>query len=413
MLALSYSIDGDEFRYVLMQKKGKEISLLEQGSSKEKSEIGSVLFDLLDKCSTDGQIVSFISAKFSYHSSFSFPFNSESKLKQALPFQLSTIAQNEEGSVHCVYPTFKNKTTRSVGVFSASKKAIAKALASSSYWSLNLDRLTSEGMAHARFLEWKNITSAFVVSLQKDSAVVTLIKDGLFCESIILPPSQIQRATDLLSSKYTVESLPTIKEPFVSEIGAAIDALKADKRSIQFCKEEFTPKKQIQKLKKLYARALGLAIASFCLILSAINSFESKEVYSLVQALDARLKSANIMKTGYSFHGSHFSQLQSDLVHLETLLAKVPKFYDHTSHPPQIASLLSTLSFLNLSIEGIDYELIEYPTPEDMSSRYVAKVVIKVLNLADAQAIKETLKKAKKIEVKTIEDYFEVHFLLS
>jgi hypothetical protein len=68
---------------------------------------------------------------------------------------------------------------------------------------------------------------------------------------------------------------------------------------------------------------------------------------------------------------------------------------------------------LNLSIEGIDYELIEYPTPENMSSRYVAKVVIRVLNLADAEAIKQSLKKAKKIEVKTIEDYFEVHFLLS
>jgi hypothetical protein len=268
MLALSYSIDEDEFRYVLMEKRGKQIYLLKQGSSREKSEIASILFALIDTFSIDDQIVSFISAKFSYHSSFSFPFTSQSKLKLALPFQLGNIAQNEEGSVHSVYPTFKSKIATGVGVFSAAKKAINKALALSCYWSLKLDRLTSEGMAHVRFLEWKQISSGFVVSLQKNSAVVSLVKEGLFCQSLIVPVSQVQRATDLLSSKYAVDSLITLQEPFVSEIGAGIDALKGDAKSIQFCKEEFTPKKHIQKLKELYAKCLGLAVFSFCLIFS-------------------------------------------------------------------------------------------------------------------------------------------------
>ena len=276
-------------------------------------------------------------------------------------------------------------------------------------WNTGLDSLTFEGAAHTRFLESRGVATGFVLDRHLEDATLTLISDRHFCESVVLPLHQmsahIERAIARLSSKYGVDPLTLIHDtqPYDTEIGAAIDALKEDEKSVEFAKEEFIPQKHIKKLRRLYTKAFSFLALFFALFSTLIHVLESRQL----KALERELERA---KQGPLFT-QRFSDIKPSLAQFEERLSKLPQFYDNRAISFSVTRLIDWLgNNISCDIFSLDYELIEYPQPLSPKKKYRAKVILRVTGPFDIAPFK---KEFKQVEVRDGQEFSEIHFILS
>ncbi len=176
--------------------------------------------------------------------------------------------------------------------------------------------------------------------------------------------------------------------PFAIPIGLALDNLKRDHHSLQFRTGALASERQMHRVKRRFGLALGCCFALTLFTYFSLNYMTEKRRGELVSHTDTfvELYAPHIDGVG-KVKGS----LEEKLQMLEKKLRLPKKGIKTYSITPSVQDLFSALSkhplLDGIKIQGLTYELIDYPTLENPTHSYEAYVTLN-LTAQDGQKVR-------------------------
>lgn len=348
------------------------------------------------------------------------PLKDRRKILEALPFQLESLVPfSNEAPLIC--PLFKSlsKQMTAVTVIATSEESLLLHLKALKDLDIASDTVSCQTSALMRFSKWKFQTDGKVLCFDaRDQTISCVVYEGeeiilsqslSFCEPADIP-IELEKLSIFLKQKgvisdntswiltgelqlkeqigaiFTGKALQledTASSEFAIPIGLALDDLKADEISVQFCQKKFTPEHTFQRRQKKILSYTAFCLGAAVFMAAGGSLFLNKKHRLLVENLKDCL-SPSLATSSFSTTDEIEQKLyewQRSLKNEKTSFAFLPTV-------PKVSDVLAWLSSHSafateeggqkegLDIKSLHYSLSKYPKIGEPSVPYMAHVEV-------------------------------------
>jgi type IV pilus assembly protein PilM len=349
-----------------------------------------------------------------------FPLKERRKILAALPFQLETLVPfpPDEALIH---PLFKplSKQMTAVTIIATLKERLTSHLVRLMDHTIKPDSVSCYPVGLARFTSWQfpqeqRVLSFHVekekilwtvsekeelvlsqtlffereetVSLELDKLLLFLKNKGAIDDRTPWLLTGDQSLTGILSHVFQGPQLQLCESAFSNyaiPLGLALDALKADEHSVQFCQFAFTPVHTHQTRQKKLISYLAACLAAALLMAAGGNFLTQKKQTILVERLQNEL-TPTLNKGSLS----SIQDIQVKLFEWEKSLNRQKTPFPFLPTAPKVSDVLAWISTHpafattdgnpkeGIEIKSIHYSLNKYPKIGEPQIPYLAQVEI-------------------------------------
>ncbi len=338
------------------------------------------------------------------------PLREKRKILAALPFQLESLIPYENPIV-CPLLKPLSKQMTAVTVVAASASQLSSHLAALKEMDIEPDTVSCSPIALVRFARWQFPQEFRILSFDfRDQKINCVLLEG---DELVLSQTIPIENADLELEKFSIflkqkgaiddqtswlltgefenfiesvgrifpgKRLEVAHEPalYAIPIGLALDAMAADRSSVQFCQKEFIPAHTIASRKKKMLQYLCICLAA-ALLMTVGGTFSlNKKQNKLIENLQNFYPS----KEGFS----SLNQIEETLRIWESSLQGQKTTFAFLPTVPKVSDLLAWLSAHpafateeggqkeGMEIKSLHYSLVKYPKIGEGSSPYAAQV---------------------------------------
>jgi type IV pilus assembly protein PilM len=358
------------------------------------------------------------------------PLKDKRKILSALPFQLETLIPfPTENALICPLLNRVSKQMTSVTVIAAAREQLSHHLDALKELDIEPDNVSCDPAALVRFAKWQFPKEQRVLSFhareQKISCALSEGGELMLCQTLpIGKKEEISLALDKLliflkqkgavdeqtpwlltgeaDLKETIRPIflgPELKldEPALSSyavaLGLALDGLKSDESTVQFCQKEFTPEHTHQFRKQKLLSYLGFCVAATLAMAIGGSLMLGKKQRAITERLQSYL-SPSLAKGSLSTQ----EEVQEKLYEWEKSISRQKTPFPFLPTVPKVSDVLAWLSTHpafsteegakkeGMEIKSMRYSLIKYPKIGDASSPYLAQMEVEFTSTAPRAA---------------------------
>lgn len=348
------------------------------------------------------------------------PLKDRRKILETLPFQLeSLIPFSDEAPLIC--PLFRplSKQMTAVTVIATSEKAIIAHLEALKDLDIRSDGISCEAAALMRFSKWGFPSQRKMLCLHaQDRKLACVMCEGeeiLLSQSLSFEeetdlPRELEKLSIFLKQKggiddntpwsltgdlryaapiknvFSGEALQLDNNsfaPFAIPIGLALDDLKEDEFSVQFCQKKFTPPHTLRSRQKKVLSYLG-----FCLGAAALMSIGSPLILGKKQRLLVESLKDHISPSLASGSFASTEDIEEKLYEWENSFKQQKSSFAFLPTVPKVSDVLAWLSSHpsftteegnpkeGVEVKSLHYSLTKHPKIGEPSAPYLAQVEI-------------------------------------
>jgi len=358
------------------------------------------------------------------------PLKERRKILETLPFQLESLVPfSNEAPVIC--PLFKSlsKQMTAVTVIATSEESLLLHLKALKDLDITSDTVSCQTSALMRFSRWKFQAESKVLCFDaRDQTISCVVCEGKeiilsqslsFCETADIP-IELEKLSIFLKQKGVInDNTPwlltgelqleeqigaifpgkalQLEDPALAEfaipIGLALDDLKADELSVQFCQKKFTPEHTFRSRQKKI-----LSYVAFCLgaatLMAAGGSLILKKKHRLLVENLKDYFSPSLAAGSFS----STDEIEQKLYEWESSLKGQKSSFAFLPTVPKVSDVLAWLSSHSafateeggqkegIEIKSLHYSLTKYPKIGEPSAPYMAHVELEFSSQAPRAA---------------------------
>ena len=348
------------------------------------------------------------------------PLREKRKILAALPFQLESLIPYENPIV-CPLLKPLSKQMTAVTIVATSSSQLSSHLAALKEMDIEPDTVSCSPMALGRFARWQFPQEFRILCFDfRDQKISCVLLEGdelVLSQTIPNSDLELEKFSVFLKQKGAIDDqtpwtltgefenfsesvgrvfpgkrLEVAHEPalYAIPIGLALDALAADRSSVQFCQKEFIPAHTIASRKKKMLSYLGLCLIAGLLMTAGGTFCLNKKQNKLIENLQ------NYCPSKESF--SSLNQIEEKLREWESSLQGQKTTFAFLPTVPKVSDVLAWLSAHpafateeggqkeGMEIKSLHYSLVKYPKIGEAASPYAAQVELEFTSAAPRTA---------------------------
>lgn len=418
MFFIGITLEKEAFRVAIVKKEKKAIVIVAVHSFPVGPDNVKLFYNLPPfHTGKKVQIVSGLSSSEIFMRTLHLPLREKRKILEALPFQLETLLPFPlENAIICPLLNPLSKQMTSVTVIASIREQLSSHLSSLNELDIKPDVVSCFPAALARFARWQFPKEGRVLSFyaQEQKIICTLLEGGELILSQTIPlgedaaleldkfsiflkqkgvvdehtPWLLSGNTDLSAIISRIFPGPQLQpddplhSAYAIPLGLAIDALKSDERSVQFCQKEFTPEHTHQARKKKLMMYVGVCFAATLIMAFGGAAMLGKKQRALMERLQNGLSSPSLVKGPFSTP----EEIQQKVFEWEKSLSRQKTPFSFLPTTPKVSDVLAWISSHSafstedgaqkegMEIKSLHYSLVKYPKIGDASSPYLAQM---------------------------------------
>ncbi len=429
MFIIGLTLDKETFRVAILKKEKKSIAIESLHTFSYGSDNVKLFYNLLPfHTGKEIQIASGLMSSDVFIRKLHLPLRDKRKILDALPFQLESLLPfSSENPIICPLLKPLSKQMTAVAVIATTQEHLSSHLTKWKEMDIEPDTVSCDPIALLRFARWKFPQEfrilCFDVRDKKFSCVLLEGNDLVLSQSSLVDNPEnfaldLEKLSIFLKQKGVVDDqtpwiltgdsadfTEVISKIFmgnkleISEeglalyatpIGCALDALAADKLSVQFCQKEFTPEHVWQLRKKKMLHYLGLCLGAALLMSIGGSVVLHRKQHKLIENLQSYLSSKDPL--------SSIHHMEEKLYEWENSLRGQKNSFAFVPTVPKVSDVLAWLSAHpsfateeggqkeGMDIKSLHYTLVKYPKIGEATSPYTAQMELEFTSLTPRSA---------------------------
>ncbi len=431
MFFVGISLKKDRFKLAVLKKEKQKIIVADQQSYLSTSENVKLFYNSpFLQSGNKSRIVSGLAASDIFLRKIHLPLKEKRKIMAALPFQLEMLIPfSSENTIVCPLLKPISRKITAVTILATTREQLTSHFATLKNIHIQPDWVSCEPVALARFSDWsfpqqrrilcffadqdrilcvlcegpEVLLSQSLPLKNKEEMILELDRLFVFLKQKAVADEQTAWVmtgnlewTSMISQIFTGPQLQLTDHAlaeYAIPIGLALDALKNDLHSVQFCQKEFIPS-HIHRLRKnkFFAYLSTCLIATVILLASETFLLGKKQ-----RALSEQLQ--NVLPASLSQKSlDTLKDIQETLNSWEKSLNRKSASFPFVPNLPKVSDVLAWLSTHpsfstenggkkeGIEIKSFHYHLLKHPKIGDPSAPYVGQVEIEFTAVVPRQA---------------------------